>query len=325
VAGAVAARPGGAVLVVNPTATKADPALRAAAVRTLARRAPLQVHATKGPGDARALAARAVAAGAAVVVVLGGDGTVSEVAQAVSGTGVPLVPLPAGSTNVFARALGWPAAPHAAVSRLGPALDRCARRELVVGRLIAGPHDRPFVVNAGMGLDAEVVHAVESRPALKRLLRQAAFAGATAGAARRLAREAAHIRVSADGGPERDVVSLVAACGTPYSYVGPLALDLLPGAAFDGRLRWGGLPRGRLGDLAAVLAAALRGGGGGPPGLVGGWARRSLLARADRPVAIQADGEPLGWHADLRLEPGPRVVVLLPPDASGSPTETSKS
>ena len=47
--------------------------------------------------------ARAIADGADLIVVAGGDGTISEAAEGVAGTDVPLAILPAGTANV------WPA------------------------------------------------------------------------------------------------------------------------------------------------------------------------------------------------------------------------
>src|SRR5258705_6684440 len=48
----------------------------------------------------------AVTAGAAALIVAGGDGTVHLAVQALAGTGVPLGVLPAGTGNDFAAAVG---------------------------------------------------------------------------------------------------------------------------------------------------------------------------------------------------------------------------
>jgi diacylglycerol kinase (ATP) len=61
---------------------------------------------TKGPGHATELARQASAEGADLVVSLGGDGTVHEVARGLAGTETPMGVLPSGSGNDFARAVG---------------------------------------------------------------------------------------------------------------------------------------------------------------------------------------------------------------------------
>ncbi|MBO0825220.1 MAG: acylglycerol kinase family protein, partial [Actinobacteria bacterium] len=60
--------------------------------------------ADSGVGQARA----AVEAGAALVVAVGGDGTVRACAQVLAGGPVPLAIIPAGTANLTARALGVP-------------------------------------------------------------------------------------------------------------------------------------------------------------------------------------------------------------------------
>lgn len=61
---------------------------------------------------------QAVAEGYKIVVAAGGDGTVTGVAQALIGTGVPMGVLPLGTFNYFARGLGLPQEPEAAASAI---------------------------------------------------------------------------------------------------------------------------------------------------------------------------------------------------------------
>jgi len=65
------------------------------------------VHLTTGPGDGTVQAAQA-SSGYDLVVAMGGDGTVHEVATGVAGTGCPMAVLPCGSGNDFAVGIGCP-------------------------------------------------------------------------------------------------------------------------------------------------------------------------------------------------------------------------
>jgi len=71
-----------------------------------ARAAGAQVRLTGPDGDAATLARAAIAEGAQVLGVAGGDGTVSAVAAAAAEAQRPLVVIPAGTRNHFARDLG---------------------------------------------------------------------------------------------------------------------------------------------------------------------------------------------------------------------------
>jgi diacylglycerol kinase family enzyme len=110
--------------------------------------------ATDAAGHATELARDAVKQGSDLVLVLGGDGTVNEVANGLAYSGVPLGVLPAGTANVMAMELGLG-------SHLGPAIERlaqCQPRRVAMGRIIAGDDaPRYFLCMAGAGLDAKVV------------------------------------------------------------------------------------------------------------------------------------------------------------------------
>ncbi len=105
---------------------------------------------TEYPGHATLLAAEAVAAGANMIVAVGGDGSVNEVASALVGTETVLGILPAGSGNGFATHLG-----------LGRNIDK-AIKTLNEGHEITIDtcrlNDRPFFNLAGVGFDAQVAY-----------------------------------------------------------------------------------------------------------------------------------------------------------------------
>src|SRR5699024_1572173 len=104
-----------------------------------------------------------------LVVVHGGDGTVNEVVNGLLTHGVrPAMPMlavvPGGSTNVFARAIGIDPDPTDATEQILQGLASGRTRIVSLGQ--AG--ERYFTFNAGLGLDAEVVHAVEEHRAAGR-------------------------------------------------------------------------------------------------------------------------------------------------------------
>ena len=305
--------PGPIALVVNPAATKSGPGIRGEVASALA---PLGLEwslVTTGPGDAARLAADVAAQGAAVVVSLGGDGIANEVAGALAGGPVAMAPLPGGNANVFSRAIGWPNSTRAALPPLRAALEAGRVREARLGLLTMDGRERVFAVNAGVGLDAATVEWIEARPRTKRRLRQAGFVLGAAIAAARSGR-APRLRASADGGEPVLARAVLAACGTPYTYLGRRPLDLVPGAAFDGRLAWVGLTRIRPDELARLGLRAVRGRELpiGSPTLAGGVITRELLVESDAPAPVQADGEPLGRHREIGVRPGPVLRAVEP-------------
>jgi hypothetical protein len=85
-----------------------------------------------------------------VVFALGGDGTVMEVAGALSGGDTPIGVLAGGTGNLIARALGIPLS----VKRAVPALLDGGELRIDLGRFDSG---RRFAIAAGVGIDAAMV------------------------------------------------------------------------------------------------------------------------------------------------------------------------
>lgn len=113
-------------------------------------RAPLVLSTT--PAEAGSgLTRHALAAGADLVIVAGGDGTVRACAEVLAGTGVPLAIVPSGSANLTANALGVPLRPDAALRVAFGGRDRQIDLALADGMT--------FAAMAGIGLDAAVVGA----------------------------------------------------------------------------------------------------------------------------------------------------------------------
>ena len=165
-----------AVLIVNPNATSTTAAGRDLLAHALESRVDLTVVHTDHRGHAIEIASDATRDGIDVVIVHGGDGTVNEVVNGILGECGPdrAIPsptapavgvVPGGSANVFARALGISPDPVDATNQLIDLLS--ARRSGAAWRRIGlmDCGERWAVFTAGMGVDGDVVAAVEEQRA----------------------------------------------------------------------------------------------------------------------------------------------------------------
>jgi diacylglycerol kinase (ATP) len=115
--------------------------------------------ATRAPLHASDLAGQAIAEGADLVLVLGGDGTIHEAVNGMTPSRVPLGILPAGTANVLAMELGL----GSNVRTAAGALLEAAERRISVGRLCDGTGaSRYFLCMCGAGLDAKIVEDLGS-------------------------------------------------------------------------------------------------------------------------------------------------------------------
>ena len=135
------------VAILNPSAGLAAARARAAVERSAHWRG-LEMRLTTAPGDARRFASEAAAAGAEIVLAIGGDGTANETAWGLLGTTSALGLVPMGSGNGLARTLGIPLKPDAALAVLVEAVPR--------GMDVGMVNGRPFLNVAGAGFDAQV-------------------------------------------------------------------------------------------------------------------------------------------------------------------------
>jgi diacylglycerol kinase family enzyme len=171
-----------AVLIVNPNATSTTAAGRDLLAHALESRLELEVVHTDHRGHAIEIADAARQGGIDLVIAHGGDGTVNEIVNGLLGAPgnlpaglqptdltLPDGPIPAvavvpgGSANVFARALGISLDPVVATNQLIDLISEYRRTASWrrIGLMDCG--ERWGIFTAGMGVDGDVVAAVEAQ------------------------------------------------------------------------------------------------------------------------------------------------------------------
>jgi diacylglycerol kinase family enzyme len=306
------------LLIVNPRATSTGDGAADLVTRSLAGVVDLDVEHTRHRGHARDLAA---AAGADLVLVLGGDGALNEAVNGVltaagsggaPGTGPPLIGIiPGGGGNVFARALGLPVDTAGAVGRIRQSIE--AERYRTIGLGLAG--DRYFTFSADLGWDAEVVHEVDR-------LREKGSRQSASLYVRTIVREyyrgtdrrvPALTAERAGQPPAADLFMAIVTNRSPWTYLGGRALLPVPNPDFNSGLDLLALRRLRAGTVLSAVGQMM-------------WVRNrplrgrhllsepgldSLTIGSARPIAFQVDGEYLGEIRGVDFRFVPRALRVV--------------
>jgi diacylglycerol kinase (ATP) len=293
------------VLVYNPTAGQRDLRLRMDALigRMRARGVTLVNAPTTGPGHATEIVRAFVPLKPDVVAACGGDGTVSEVARGLSGTGIPMAVLPAGTSNVLARELGIPLDTERAAELF------FTGRPTPIRVLLA--NDRPFLLWAGAGLDARIMGNM-NLTLKRRLGRTGIFFTA---ASEFFQYEFPRLLVEVDGA-FLEATFAVVCHARRYAGDWVIAPDASPASGeldvllFTSRSRWKffhlfrEIRRGRAGHLTGGLARVVRG--------------RHVEIRSREPYAIevQVDGE-CALQTPIVCRASSETVEILVPAEDG--------
>lgn len=257
------------------------------------------------PGDdLLELAESAIARGAEVIGMAGGDGSQALVATVAARRDIPHVCIPAGTRNHFALDLGLDR--DDVVGALDAFTDGVERR-IDLARV----NDRVFVNNASLGVYAKVVQSEAYRDAKlgtwTRMLPD--LLGPDA--------EPIDIEFSAPDGTDYSDAPLVLVSNNQYE------LTHLSGAGTRERIDTGmlGIVAARVQgtDVSKLVALELVGQAGRYPGLLS-WSATEFEIRSGGPVAIGLDGEALMLDPPLRFASLPGALrVRLPRRAGLSP------
>lgn len=320
------------LLVVNSFASSVTARNTVIVHRALSRHHDVQIVETNRRGHATRFAQDAAHREVDLVISFGGDGTLNEVASGVAGSQTSLGVLPGGSTNVFARTIGLPNDPIAAVNMLVSGLEDPEEniRPIGLGRV----NGRFFCFHTGVGYDAAVVRTVETRASLKRWAGHPLFIYAALQTwLNKYDRHHPHFTVAANaaiGGPGSisgseintydpqrfvdDGYFTVVLNTNPYSFLGNRALDLSPAAGLDKPLVAVTFRTMSAIAIIRTLAGALKGGGVTPSEHVTCFNDvHELIIENATPFPYQVDGDYLGESTRLHFRHVPEAVRLLFP------------
>jgi diacylglycerol kinase family enzyme len=303
------------VVIANPSASSYTPARLAYLEGLLTSVAQVRVARTQRRGHATDLAREAVDAGADIVVVAAGDGTLNEAANGLVGSAAALAPLPGGSTNVFARTLGYANRFRRAAAQLADAIAAGARRRIGAG--IA--NGRAFLFHLGVGYDAAVIERIERIPRIKRYAAHPAFAIAAIDTfARHFDRRHAVIRVQVPREAAHDGFFAIISNTVPYTFFGPRAMRVTTATGLDRPLALTLFTRFELWNVLGAAASSIL------------TARRiqsddTIVQRHDLtslcvtgisgPVPWQVDGDFLGIAERIEVSYRPNCLDVITPRA----------
>jgi YegS/Rv2252/BmrU family lipid kinase len=226
----------------------------------------------------------------------GGDGVLAAILPAVLNTPTALGVVPLGTGNVWARELGLPLLPEAAIAA------QLARPPRLVD--VGQANHRPFLVAASAGFDASIVQAVEAGT---KSLGQLAYPLAGLGLAPAVRGTRCQVQLDAEPPLETSLLAAIAMNGRLYGGLVPLA----PGARIDdGRLDVvvfsGRAPL----DLAAHTARVLAGLHLDEPSITIRRVERVSIESLEQPLPTQCDGDLFGT-TPLHIRVLPQALLAL--------------
>jgi diacylglycerol kinase family enzyme len=302
------------LLVVNPYASTVSGQIKNVVVYALQSRYEVEVVDTRERGHATEIVAGALGRSRYdVVCSFGGDGTANEVINGMIGSEVPFTFLPGGMTNVIGRTIGIPNDIVDATEHLLTLADHFEPRRVDLG----DANGRKFIFAAGAGLDAEIVHACEQRPSLKRRFGQNFYAAtAVRTFAKHLFRRS-RLQVTTDRLETTGIVA-VAQNVRPFTYFGEREIDLCETAGLETRsLALTVLDRANPVDFTPIATRLLTAGSSLADNrhvLIDPEFQRAVVSkrRPDGPkIPLQADGDFIGEYDEIVFTALPSALNVI--------------
>jgi len=258
------------------------------------------IYETTGHEDVVAIVRAELTHSPSVVVAAGGDGTISDVAEALIGADVRLGIIPVGTANIFARELGIPLDLEDACALLDSQPNTTSIDAMKVG-------DQYFVLQIGIGIDSLMIRDTDRQS--KRRFGRAAYLWTAF--TRLIGYQPVRFTIVADGKRVRPRASQVLIANGGVLGAPPF--------------RWGPHIRPDDGKIDVCIVAART--ALDYMGLI--WhtivgqqrrdrnvryltAERSIAISADQPLPIQADGEIIG-DTPIKIEVVPNALKVIVP------------
>lgn len=253
-------------------------------------------------------AREAVSKSCDAVFVVGGDGSIGQVASELAGSETALGVLPAGTANVWAQELGLPALDWIHLYALEQSAERLAGgdiRQVDIGIC----NNQAFLLWAGAGLDAHIVNSIEPRDRWEKAFALVHYG--TMALWNSLGWEGVDL-VARSGSQEWQGRFLVAvACNIP-AYAGGL-FDLAPGAKVDdGYLDFWLLGGQSLRDTLTRVAQIFMGTHVDAEGIIHFRAKEATF-EAGGQLPMQCDGEPCNMDSPILFEVRKQALKVLIP------------
>jgi YegS/Rv2252/BmrU family lipid kinase len=305
-----------AMLAYNPTAGRYPSGIlaeRAAAVlQTYGWR--VQLETTQDAAHITSLARQSANQGMEAFFMAGGDGSINNAIEGLLGSETALGVLPAGTANVWAQELGLPGLSWTRWL----ALEESAH-QLAKGRIcqvdVGFCNDHPFLLWAGVGLDAFIVHHIEPRTQWEKHFAAVHYTALAVWHASYW--HGMNLKVEADG---REVKGhfLLAVVSNVHLYAGGYA-ELSPRACLDDGQMDLWLFEGETLGNTVQLAWDMLSGRHLESGRMHHLTFQSLHMEADSPVYLQVDGEPLAADGAVEVSITPRALRILAPQQTPRP------
>ena len=268
----------------------------------------LTVKHTESGQHATLLAREAADAGVEALFVAGGDGSLENAISGLIGSPTALGVLPVGTANVWAQELGLPLP-----KPLNPlALEQCAE-QLSKGTVraidVGYCNENPFLLWAGIGLDAFLVHSIEPRKRWQKHLGKPYYA--TTAFAKATAYQGMRMEIETD---REHIVGhyLMAILSNIRLYAGGIA-TLSPSACLDDGLMDLWLFHGKsfqdtLGHLHDIWTARHLN-----SEMVGHYQLSKMTVKTSEDLYLQVDGEPVELESQIDIEIGRKQLNILAP------------